>query len=627
MLEIEERHVVLDNGIVRVTLSKPGGIVTGIKYNNIDNLLQIHKEKAGGGYWDLYWNEPNGTGIFDLIKGTHFSVVFRNESQIEVSFTRTWKSSMMGNLVPLNIDKRFILLSGRSGFYSYAIFEHLKGWPDLDVAEIRMAFKLREDKFHYMAIADHRGRIMPMPEDRLPGRGQQLAYPEAVLLVNPINPNLAGEVDDKYQYSCDNKDNRVHGWISDDPPTGFWCITPSNEFRTGGPVKQDLTSHVGPTSLAMFVSTHYAGDDIVLKLRDGEPWKKVFGPVYIYMNSKRVASDSLWQDAKFQMMLEEQSWPYEFPASVDFPTSDERGSISGRLMVKDRYISQEALSANSAYLGLAPPGEAGSWQRESKGYQFWCKADPFGFFTITHVRVGSYNLYAWIPGVIGDYKYELIVNISSGTHIDLGDLVYEPPRDGPTMWEIGIPDRSAAEFYIPHPKPHYVNKLFVNNHDKFRQYGLWERYTELFPIEDLIYRIGSDNYTRDWFFAQVTRSKNGTYHATTWQIKFNLDVVHQSRTYKLRIALASATKSDLQVRFNDPKVDPPHFSTGRIGTDNTIARHGIHGLYWLFNVDIANSWLLEGENTIFLTQAISSWAFEGILYDYIRLEGPSKMAF
>ncbi|CAN6475634.1 unnamed protein product [Victoria cruziana] len=158
---------------------------------------------------------------------------------------------MMGNLVPLNIDKRFILLSGRSGFYSYAIFEHLKGWPDLDVAEIRMAFKLREDKFHYMAIADHRGRIMPMPEDRLPGRGQQLAYPEAVLLVNPINPNLAGEVDDKYQYSCDNKDNRVHGWISDDPPTGFWCITPSNEFRTGGPVKQDLTSHVGPTSLAV----------------------------------------------------------------------------------------------------------------------------------------------------------------------------------------------------------------------------------------------------------------------------------------------------------------------------------------------------------------------------------------
>jgi rhamnogalacturonan endolyase len=58
-------------------------------------------------------------------------------------------------------------------------------------------------------------------------------------------------VDDKYQYSLDNKDNQVHGWISDDPSTGFWVITPSNEFKTGGPLKQDLTSHTGPISLAV----------------------------------------------------------------------------------------------------------------------------------------------------------------------------------------------------------------------------------------------------------------------------------------------------------------------------------------------------------------------------------------
>lgn len=59
------------------------------------------------------------------------------------------------------------------------------------------------------------------------------------------------QVDDKYQYSCDNKDNQVHGWICFDPPVGFWQITPSNEFRTGGPLKQDLTSHVNPTTLAV----------------------------------------------------------------------------------------------------------------------------------------------------------------------------------------------------------------------------------------------------------------------------------------------------------------------------------------------------------------------------------------
>ena len=45
-----------------------------------------------------------------------------------------------------------------------------------------------------MAMADDRQRYMPLPDDRLPGRGQQLAYPEAVLLVNPIEPEFKGEV-------------------------------------------------------------------------------------------------------------------------------------------------------------------------------------------------------------------------------------------------------------------------------------------------------------------------------------------------------------------------------------------------------------------------------------------------
>lgn len=137
-----------------------------------------------------------------------------------------------------------------------------------------------------MAMADDRQRNLPLPEDRLPPRGRQLAYPEAVLLVDPVEPEFKGEVchlyekcpsflwrrqsktknicihvfvsifndyqvDDKYQYSCENKDNKVHGFICTEPPVGFWQITPSNEFRTGGPLKQDLTSHVNPTTLAV----------------------------------------------------------------------------------------------------------------------------------------------------------------------------------------------------------------------------------------------------------------------------------------------------------------------------------------------------------------------------------------
>lgn len=84
--------------------------------------------------------------------------------------------------------------------------------------------------------------------------------------------------------------------------------------------------------------------------------------------------------------------------------------------------------------------------------------------------------------------------------------MYEPPRDGPTLWEIGVPDRSAAEFYIPDPNPMYVNKLYLHQHKyKYRQYGLWERYSELYPKEDMIYNVDVDDYTKDWFFMQVPR--------------------------------------------------------------------------------------------------------------------------
>ncbi|RRT53378.1 hypothetical protein B296_00049903 [Ensete ventricosum] len=270
-LRVRDDHVVIDNGILQLTLSNPEGLITGVRYNGVDNLLEVLNKEGNRGnflstltgsyfsYWDMVWSEPQGSGIFDVIQGSHFEIIHEDENQVEVSFTRNWDPSLEGKLVPLNIDKRFIMLRGCSGFYTYAIYEHREGWPDFDLAETRVAFKLRKDKFCYMAIADNRQRFMPMPDDRMPNRSQQLAYPEAVLLTNPVNPDLTGEVDDKYQYSCEDKDIKVHGWISFDPLIGFWQITPSDEFRSGGPVKQNLTSHVGPTTLAVSIISFICG--------------------------------------------------------------------------------------------------------------------------------------------------------------------------------------------------------------------------------------------------------------------------------------------------------------------------------------------------------------------------------
>ncbi|KAL9229205.1 hypothetical protein vseg_004694 [Gypsophila vaccaria] len=624
-LTYEDKHIILDNGIIKVTIQNPEGSVTRIQYNGIANLLEELNPESNRGYWDIVWN---GTGItrkkgnLDRLECTNLKVILETEDQVELSFTRTWNSSLLGELPPLNVDKRFIMLRNSSGFYTYVIYERPEDFPDFTLANTRLAIKLNQVWFNYMAMADDRQRRLPLPEDRSSNRSQQLAYPEAVLLTNPIEPEFKGEVDDKYQYSGEAKDIQVHGWICNDPPTGLWQIIPSNEFRSAGPTKQYLTSHVGPTSLSVLLSTHYSGKELMANFEKGEPWKKVLGPLFVYANSGEKGSDSrqLWEDAKRQLTVEAQKWPYSFVTSDDFPSSDQRGSANGLLLVHDRYLTKQ-LSASGAYVGLAAPGDVGSWQRESKGYQFWTTTDSKGHFTIDNIRPGKYNLYAWVPGFIGDYKYNTTVTITAGHAVDLGYLVYEPPRDGPTLWEIGIPDRSAAEFFIPDPDPKLVNKLYLK-HDKFRQYGLWDRYTDLYPDEDLVYNVNTSDYKKDWFFAQVQRKVNNTYQGTTWQIKFQLENIYPKGTYYLRLALASATGSDLQVRVNDRNEGPPLFSSGQIGFDNTIARHGVHGLYWLYNVSIPGSKFVKGNNTIFLTQALDLSPWRGILYDYIRLESP-----
>ncbi|BFI40595.1 rhamnogalacturonan endolyase [Marchantia polymorpha subsp. ruderalis] len=618
--------VVLDNGTVQITITKPGGNVAVVKYGEMDNLLDASLKENDRGYWDMNWNVANGSDTYDLPSGTIFKLVHSDGDKVEVSFTRPYDSTKTPAMLPLDVDKRFVLLRGSSGFYTYGIYSRPTGWPDFDLNQLRVVFMPRRDNFQYMAVADNKLRLMPSPDDLTDARSEELGYKEARLLTNPIEPSLKGQVDDKYQYSEDNKDMKVHGWMSKDtnPTVGFWMITPSNEFKNGGPMKADLTCHTGPTCLSMFHSAHYAGIDLCPQFRNGEAWKKVFGPVYVYLNQRPAGTTvrHLWDDAKAQMATEVAAWPYTWPSSSDYPHAADRGQVSGRLFVQDSYASLERSSARDAWVGLSLPGDVGTWQTESKGYQFWTKADSKGNFSIQNVRAGTYSLNAWVPSVIGDYLKDGQITVAAGDSISLGDLTYTPPRYGPTVWEIGNPSRTAADFYIPDPDSRYPNLLY-GTVEKWRNYGLWQRYTDLYPSQDLIYTVGTSDYTKDWFFAHLCRHESdGTWVAATWQIKFNLSTFDASQgAYKLRMAIAQAEIAAIQVRVNSSTMKPV-YETPAFGKDNAIARHGIHGLYALYNIDIPAANLQQGANIIYLTQRKASGPFNGVMYDYLRLESP-----
>ncbi|KAA8520092.1 hypothetical protein F0562_014348 [Nyssa sinensis] len=449
-------------------------------------------------YWDINWSLPGGQDRYQLLKGSEYNVIHLSNDQLEVSFRSNFDPSTSGIRLPLSVDLRYILRSGASGFYCYAIYDRPPACRAFDLAQTRMVFKLRRENFHYMAITDEKQRIMPMPEDLLPDRSKQLIVPESRLLINPINPDLKGEVDDKYLNSIDNKVGGVHGWISSGPIIGFWVTFPSQEFRNGGPTKQNLSPH----------------------------WSSL-------------------------------------------PCSVECGSASGRLFVQDRFVSGSLIPAKYAYVGLSAARTEGSWQTESKDYQFWVQTDSNGNFTIRNVIPGVYGLQGWVSGFIG----------------------FQGTRN------------------------HIV---------RFRQYGLWDRYTDIHPEFDQAFTIAISDPKKDWFFAHVDRRGADKYLPTTWTIKFNLNSV-TSGTYKMRLATASATRSDLEVYVNNMDTEHLVFQVMNLGTDNTVCRHGTHGLYRLFNIDIPSSLLIEGDNSMFLNQARGGDALCGILYDYIRLEAPATL--
>ena len=71
----------------------------------------------------------------------------------------------------------------------------------------------------------------------------------------------------------------------------------------------------------------------------------------------------------------------------------------------------------------------------------------------------------------------------------------------------------------------------------------------------------------------------------------------------------------------------PYFTTGLIGRDDAIARHGIHGVLRSFTANLPGYLFVNGSNVIFLDQPRNEDIFQGVMYDYIRLEGPPQRTY
>ncbi len=604
----EDAHTAtLANGIVSATIRKENGNLVSLRYRDVELLSR------GEGYWNIYGRTPGQGNTQRKSTPSEFRLsqnpAHNGGALGEIALRFPYRGQT--NVVPLDIEIRYTLHQGDSGLYGWTMADHAPEYPPFIIEVSTVCLKLNPGVFDFLSIDSRRQRLMASPEDWV--QGTPLNLQEARRLNTGIRK---GEVEHKYDYTMLFSETPAWGWSSTQHKVGLFIVNPSLEYLNGGPVGLDYGGHLDgkpslpadPTLLFIWHSPHYGARGIQIKTN--ESWRKIVGPFLIYC-TEGGTPHQMWQNALARAEREQKAWPYGWAEAAGYAHTAQRGRASGRLVIQDPQAP--AVSANGAWVGLAAAPYAAEvkrgeqtvidWQTDGKHYQYWTRTDAAGRFTIPHVRPGTYVLYAFTDGVLGDFS-RAGVRVEEGKTTHLGELIWRPVRYGRQLWEIGIPNRSAEEF---------------RHGDHYWQWGLYNLYPDEFP-HDVDFVIGQSDYRRDWNYAQPPRpAGQGRWTNTTWRIRFSMDRSVQG-TATLRLAICGARGGPVEVAVNGRSIG----STGALPESGVMHRDGIRSVSLTErNLKFAASLLKRGENVVTLTKQVRTWT-DGVLYDYLRLELEEK---
>lgn len=594
----------LSNGLVTAKIKKSNGNMLSLTYEGMDMLSR------GGGYWNIYGYTKGQANTQEKGIPTVFTITADpsknggSMGEIALRFPYTGQDKT----VPMDIEIRYTLHRGDTGIYGWTIADHDPTYPPFNIEVSTVCFKLNPDIFDFLSINKQKQKQMVSPEDWV--AGTQLNLWEARRINTGIHK---GEAEHKYDYTSLFSEMQAFGWSSTKKNLGVYVVNPSIEYMNGGPVGLDYGGHIDvkaalpadPTMLFIWHSPHYGGRAI--EVGANERWKKIIGPFLIYC-TKGTSPQVMWQNALSRLEKDKKAFPFNWAVAPGFEHSKERGSASGKIIIKDPQDIKATTAG--AWVGLAhAPYESTTskygpvmvdWQTDGKNYQYWVHADALGKFTIPNVRPGKYTLYAFNNGVFGDYS-KADVMITAGKPTNLGTMTWVPVRYGKQVWEIGTPNRSAEEF---------------RHGDNYAQWGLYNLYQQEFP-NGVDYVVGKSNWSKDWNYAQPPiPDGKGAYTSSTWKTEFTIDKSPKGGTGILRLAICGARGGPVTIKLNGSSIG----TTGPLPESGVMHRDGIRSAA-LFCKDISfNAALLkQGNNIIELTKEARAWT-DGVLYDYLRLE-------
>lgn len=659
----DDRAYTLDNGVLTARISKSSADLLSLQFRDRE-MLDVENSRQGG-----YWSHTPQRAA-QIIARVTIDPRQNGGKRGEVSVKGIAQGKQLGSgpggSVVADIEIRYALGAEDTGLHTYAIFSHPTNYPATSLGEARFCLKLNDELFDWMTVDKDRNRQMLTARDW--NRGTPLNYKEVRRLNSGIH---RGEVEHKYDYSANQFDVRTWGWSSSREKIGLWLINPSVEYLSGGPTKFELSAHrdatfstnnpyaaAPPTLLNYWRSSHYGGS--LCNVGTNDAWAKVVGPFLIYCNHTTTHS-ALWPDALARGERETQAWPYDWVNHAEYPRKAERSIVTGRIRLDDPLmaggsftnllVGLTAPDYSPAFVpranrtgfrrfwggggfGLGGGGEDDAnrmsnsvpgtnffrpsnlprvveWQNDARNYQFWVRANANGEFSIPHVRAGNYTLRAIADGVLGELAVTNL-NVATGTNLALGEIAWQPLRLGRQLWDIGIPNRRASEFF---------------KGDEYFRWGWYVKYPQLFP-RGVNYVIGQSDFRRDWFFIHVPsnsvlRNVDGTApgRETTWTISFNVtNSLHGTAT--LRLGLCAAGTRALAVAINGQSIG----SVTNLINNGTIHRDGIGGTWSERRLMFDAEKLRLGTNSLALTVPAGPLP-AGVMYDYLRLEVNESAVF
>ncbi|MEO0055230.1 MAG: hypothetical protein RLZZ50_1177 [Verrucomicrobiota bacterium] len=588
-METNEQGARLENGLVSAEFSARNGYLTSFRLAGRELL-------AAPAYLDWHTGRTNHLGRAELVVAA--DPARSPDGRAEIAFVQPW--SRQSGSPALDVELRYVLRPGETALRMYAVFRHPADYPDAGFGQSRYVLRLRDDAFDTISVDAERTHVMP-PSDtptKVLGPKESMRF-----TAGPFS----GDITDKYHYFVDAGNHFFHGWAGSRTGLGLWIVYGSTEDANGGPTRQHNSAHWQRLLLKILSCGHYGAPGVGVKA--GESWEKIYGPWMLYANrvdaGRADTVAALRADASRQAEAERATFPPAWLKHPAFPPASARGSASGRLALADPQAPKQ--TAAGAWVGLAALSP--DWQRQSLGYQSWTHADADGRFTLRAVRPGRYTLYAFTDGVLDEFRHADI-EIVAGRELALGDLAWTPVRHGRELWQIGVPDRRAAEF---------------RHGDNHRRWGLWFEYPKDFP-NDVDFTIGRSDPRTDWNFAQVNRPgpDGKTYVGTTWRVRFEIPFGENSRIVPsdakawLRFAFAGAHNARLRVSLDREVLG----ENSELGSDNAVARAGIHGQYSTWDLPFPARLLTPGNHVLTLEQRSGGAPFKNVMYDCIRLEAP-----